>query len=302
VADIKETNSSKPGQTRLVSRSGSPTIRRVGLEQDWRADFFHKLLGASWLNTMLIILAVLVGSNLLFAAGYFFASFVIGPTVVNAAANSFLDHFFFSVQTMATIGYGQMHPVGIFGNILATFEAFYGLMIFALMSGLLFLKFSLPTSNVLFSDVAVVTIRDGKPILMFRLANARGNQIIEGSLNVSLSRWEKTLEGEAVRLIHDISLKRSRTPIFAASWSVLHEIDAASPLWKQTTESLAQSAAEIVITFTGIDETYSQTVHARHSYISNEIRWQHRFVDILKRDEQGLMIDYSKFHQTLPIV
>ena len=272
---------------------------RRGLSRRLLSDFFHDLLRASWPKIFVLVFLYLMATNAFFSALYLLA----GNAIDNAKSGSFLDAFFFSVQTMATIGYGYMRPVGIFANMVATFEAFFGLITFALVSGLLFAKLSRPTAKVLFSEVAVITRRDGRPCLMFRLSNARGNQILGGSVEVTLLRSERTVEGEMIRSFRDLSLLRSSTPVFALSWSVLHFIDdPASPLFNSTPESLQAQESEIVVTFVGVDETFSQEVHARHSYVASEIRWNHRFADVLSRDSSGMtLIDYGHFHETRPL-
>ncbi|MCE9626063.1 MAG: ATP-sensitive inward rectifier potassium channel 10, partial [Deltaproteobacteria bacterium] len=164
---------------------------------------------------------------------------------------------------------------------------------------LVFAKFSRPTARVLFSEKAVVAIHEGQPCLMFRMANARTNQIIEADLHLAVLRDEKTREGASLRRFHEMKLVRHHTPVFALSWLAIHPIDAASPLHGQTSESLDEVGAEIVASFSGIDDTFLQTVHKQHSYMPDEIEWDAVFEDVIAETPSGeFTIDYRKFHQT----
>ncbi len=273
-------------------------IRAVGLESRLFDDLYHFLLDISWARLGLLIVGLYLGANLLFAVGYYLDS----GGIENARPGSFSDAFFFSVQTLATIGYGKLVPRSLFANILVTIEAMMGLVGFAMVTGLVFTKFARPTAKVLFSDVAVVAVREGVRSLIFRLANRRGNQIAEAQLHVSLLRDEVTAEGEKMRRFHDLKLTRSQNTVFALTWTVVHPIDESSPLYGQTTESLAAVNAEIIASVVGIDETFSQTVHARWGYSWDKILFGARFADVIQRLPDGRReIDYRRFHETYPI-
>jgi len=232
-------------------------------------------------------------TNTLFAIAY-----LIGPdNIANARPGSFADAFFFSVQTMATIGYGAMFPKTLYANILVAIEAFVGLLGVAMATGLMFARFSRPTARVLMSQTAVIMPYNGIPTLMFRAANKRGNQILEARLWVTLIRDELTSEGYPMRRLYDMKLIRDHSPFFVLTWTAMHPLDEDSPLYGETPESLAQSNAEILISLTGIDETVAQTVHTRHVYAVRNIYWQHRFTDIISLTPDGQrVIDYTHFH------
>jgi inward rectifier potassium channel len=208
---------------------------------------------------------------------------------------------FFSVETISTIGYGQMSPATLYGNIVMTVEAMFGLILLAVSAGVVLARLSRPTARVTFSKVAVVAPYNGVPTLSFRLANERRNQILEAQVAVTLVRDERTAEGEWMRRFYDLQLARQRSPIFAMTFTVMHPIDPASPLWSATASSLAAEAVEIVVTVTGLDETISQAVHARTSYLAHEVLWGHRFSDVFTQTKDGrLAIDYRRFHDTEP--
>ena len=262
------------------------------------ADLYHLLLTSSWPRLLGLLAIAYAAANALFALGY-----LIEPDAIeNARPGSFADAFFFSVQTMATIGYGRMVPRTFLANTLVTLETLTGLLALAMITGLVFAKFSRPTARVLFSRVAVIGRRDGVRAFMFRMANERGNNIVEAQVHVALARQEVTAEGESVRRFYDLELARRLNPIFPNTWTVIHPIVDGSPLYHATATSLAVEDARIVVSVVGLDESYAQTVHARHSYGAQDIAWDARFVDIVTRDANGgLRIDYGQFHDVVPL-
>ncbi len=246
----------------------------------------------------MLICSSYLAINTLFAFAYWFG----GNCIANAKAGSFIDVFFFSVQTLASIGYGVMYPSTLYANIIVTIEAMIGVMGVALMTGLAFARFSRPTARVIFSRVAVITQHEGMPTLMFRTANQRRNMILEAQMGVYLMRDDITLEGESMRKIYDLKLVRNQTPSFSLSWTVMHIIDESSPLYGMTSELLSQTHGLLVISMSGIDETVAQVVHARHNYSANEILWNYKFVDIIYHTPDGhRYFDYTHFHDVLPV-
>lgn len=239
-----------------------------------------------------------LSANALFALVYLAG----GNCIENAHPGSFADAFFFSVQTMASIGYGAMYPRNFYANAVVTVEAVLGLLGVAIVTGLAFTRFSIPTAKVLFSHVAVIAPFDGVPTLMFRTANERHSLIVQAQIQVTLVRNEVNLEGRFMRREYDLRLIRSQTAIFALAWMVMHPIDEHSPLYGVTAEMLAESEAEIVVTLSGLDQTVSQTIHARHSFVANEILWNMWFVDIMSKTPDGKRaVDYTQFHNVVPI-
>jgi inward rectifier potassium channel len=259
-------------------------------------DFYHQLMISSWPFLLLEVVGAITVINCLFALGY-----LVSGGIEHARRGSFADAFFFSVQTMATIGYGKMVPASILANLLASAEALTGLLAFALVTGLVFSKFSRPTARVRFTRNAVIALRDGLPSLMFRMANVRANQIVEAHIHVVLARQERTLEGEEVRRFYDLDLTRYRNTIFNYSWTAIHPIDINSPLYGATAQSLKASDAEITVSLTGIDETFSQTVYARYYYDAEDIIWGARLADITSRTPEGeFYLNFARYDQVVP--
>jgi len=261
-------------------------------------DLYHHLLSAPWPRLVATVAGFYLVANALFALAYLAQP----EDIENARPGSFIDAFFFSVQTMATIGYGKLVPHTGFANVLVTAEVLVGLFGVAMVTGLMFAKFSRPTARVLFSRRAVVAPQDGVPCLMFRMANARGNNIVHAEVRVVLVREETTREGDRMRRFHELDLVRPRSLLFALSWTAIHPITEASPLRGATPATLAAAEAEIVVSLTGYDENLAQTIHARHRYQPDDVVWGARFADVLIREPGGARrIDYARFHDVVQL-
>ncbi len=261
-------------------------------------DLYHWLLALRWRPFLMLISLFYFSINCLFALAYM----TTGNGIANAQPGSFKDAFFFSIQTLSTVGYGSMYPESLYAQILVTIEIWTGLLLLTILTGLMFARFSRPTAKVIFSNVAVICPYNGLPTLMFRAANRRDNRILEAQVQVSFIRNEISAEGHQLRRFYDLKLLRSQTPIFGLSWLLMHPIDENSPLYGETMESLAQKEGEIWVTLTGIDETFSQTIHARYAYTLAEILPNQRFVDIFSHTPQGeTYIDLTHFHDVVPI-
>jgi inward rectifier potassium channel len=254
-------------------------------------DLYRYLLTASWPVVIALLSGFFVVANLLFAVGYYWDG-----GIENTHSGSFLDMFFFSIQTMATIGYGKMQPFTLFSNVLVSIEALFGLLGLAILTGLTYAKFSRPTARVRFTRYAVIGPRDGKTSLLIRMANMRANRIVEAQIHVVFSRMETTLEGDSIRRFYELPTTRNRSPLFNLSWTAVHPITEDSPFFGQTRESLANCSPELVVSITGLDQTVSQTVHARHSYRMEDIVWGARMAGVLKTAPDGSQsIDYTHF-------
>ena len=264
----------------------------IGLPARPLSDLYHQLLVASWPQLFALMISFYLALNAVFAVGYWLDR----GSIDHADPDSFADAFFFSVQTLATIGYGVMSPHSTLSHILVTIQAFAGVLFTALSTGLMFAKFSRPTARVMFSKFAVVAPRNGVPMLMFRVANARGNRIVEARMQVALVRDERTLEGETMRRFADLPLVRAQNIAFALTWTVMHEIDENSPLFGPNLEKLRTQDAGLVAVLTGLDETMAQPVHARNNYSLTDILWNHRLVDTFLTAPDGRRsIDMGRF-------
>jgi inward rectifier potassium channel len=294
----KSTQKRRLPKIKILIQDGRFQVVGMGAWYSYWRDPYHLVLTIPWMGFFALITLTYLGINSLFAIAYLAG----GDCIANATPGSFLDAFFFSVQTVASIGYGAMYPKTVYSNLIVTIESIFGLVGISVLTGLAFARFSKPTARVVFSRVAVVTPHEGRPALMFRTANKRRNQILEAQMRVYLMRDEVTGEGQHIRRIHDLQLVRNQTPGFNLSWTVMHLIEESSPLYGYSSDSLIQMSSSIVISLSGIDETVSQVVHARHTYSAQDIVWNHRFVDIIHFTPEGhRYIDYNQFHEVVSL-
>lgn len=283
---------------RLLNRDGSFNVERRGLSFWDSLSAYHYLLTITWTQFITYLVLAYLVLNTAFALGYL----VCGPGALIGSEdhmhNPFFRSFFFSVQTFATIGYGATSPAGLAANLLVTLESLVGLLGFALATGILFARFSRPTAQILFSKEAVIAPYRGATAFEFRIANQRKNQIIELEAKVLFSRLEPQ-QSERTRRFHELGLERKKVVFFPLSWTIVHPIDEKSPLYGLTEEDLKSTDAEFLVLLTGIDETFSQTVHARSSYKADEIAWNAKFTDIFMYPDgdKPLKIDIGHLHQ-----
>ena len=278
-------------------RFGQREVETLGLSQGFWSDLYHRSMTVSWPAFFGSAAVLFVALNAVF--GFLYS---IGhDPIANAAQNGPLAYFYFSIETLATVGYGDMHPQTNYGHLIATIEIFTGMSFLAVMTGLIFARFSRPRARFEFANNAVITGHEGRRTLMIRMANVRHNAISRANARLWIIRVERTKEGEQFRRFYELKLDRSDHPIFALSWTLFHVIDTESPLHGLTAADLAESDALLVLNVSGLDDTSSQLLHARHTYSSRDIRWHHRYKDITSVSPQGrLLLDYTKFHDTVP--
>jgi inward rectifier potassium channel len=286
------------------ARQGSRTVEIAGrnaLAQDERGrvfgDFYYRAMKVSWPKFFASTAVVFLTLNSCFALAY-----VMGDNpIANTRPRSFVDLFFFSVETLATVGFGDMHPQTTYAHVVATIEIFTGMSFLAVMTGLIFARFSRPRARLVFARNPVVNRHEGQPTLMIRVANARANMISDAAAQLWVVRTERSAEGATFRRFHRLALHRQENPMFILSWTLLHALEASSPLFGQSAEDLAASEATLVLILSGLDENAVQELRARRSYDSSLIRWGYRYADILKADDEGrVTINYSKFHEVEP--
>ena len=261
-------------------------------------NFYHWLLGTSWTSFLLLVVFVYLGTNFLFALGYLACG---EGAITNAGPGSLLDAFFFSVQTMATIGYGRMTPVGSWPNAIVTFEAFFGIVYSALTTGLAFARFTRPTAGVRFSKVAVVGNHDGVKTFKFRVANDRSSHIVEVQLRLWLIAESMTSEGERYRRSVELQLHRSESPVFSLTWTAMHSVDENSALKEYLGNPDIEQQWHLLITFTGYHESLANQVYARHVYLPRNVQENATFVDIVTvLPDGGRVIDLTNFDKWIP--
>jgi inward rectifier potassium channel len=269
---------SRESRQRLLNRDGSFNVDRKGLPFWASFSPYHALLTMDWWKFFLICSAWYLVANTMFALAYLACGpGALGSETAGMEHHSFLRAFFFSVQTLSTIGYGHVVPIGLASNIIVTLESLVGLLGFAIITGLLFSRFSRPTAKILFSRHAVLSPYQGTTAFEFRVANARSNELIELSATVMLTRFEE-VNGLRTRRYYQLPLERASVTFLPLTWTVVHPIDEASPLHGENQETLRASNAEFLVLLSGYDETFSATVHTRTSYVPDDLVCNARFV------------------------
>ena len=287
---------SRESRERLLNRDGTFNVERTGLKLFSLLNPYHFLLTMSWKMFIGQTLLIYFLSNVLFGLLY---SIIGAEALVDTSSkpmeNIFLRGFFFSVQTFATIGYGTIHPIGLFANLLVTVESYYSMIMTALVTGIVFARFARPTTRILFSETAVIAPFQEKTAFMMRLVNARNNQMIEVEARIMFSRLVNE-NGKIVRRFDMLELEREKVLFLPLAWTIVHPIDENSPLFGLTEKDLEESNAEFGILLSAMDETYAQEVHTRTSYKPNEIKFGYKFANIYNETESGekISIDVRK--------
>jgi inward rectifier potassium channel len=288
---MKRTN--KP----ISVRSGQIEFLKVNTEWEWR-DMYQWLLGLSWPQFAAFVAGIYIALNTVFAALYIFG----GDCVAGMTRGSFSDAFFFSVQTLATVGYGHMYPSNLYGHIVTTAEIMSGLFLLAVMTGLIFVRFSRPAARVLFSRLALIAPLNGRPTLMVRVGNLRQQSMVESEFRIMFMRDEPLLEGGDFRHFYNLKLQFDRLISFPAALTLRHVIDEQSPLYGATPEALEASRAVLIASVVGIDPVIPAAVQTQQDYTWRDVRWGERFVEIYTEHDDGrLTVDYGRLHDTEPV-
>jgi len=286
---------SERSHARLLNRDGSFNVRRNNFGPFHPYNVYHTLVSLPVPRVLLLMVAGYIATNLLFATMYWLA----GPDAIAGAASSplarFEDCVFFSVQTLATIGYGKLVPNTRAANVLVAIEALVGLLGFAILSALLFARFARPTAKIRFSSHAVIAPYQNGWALMFRLVNLRNHDLTDVHAVVSFARWVEE-NGARRRRFDQLALERDFIIFMPLHWVVVHPITGTSPLGGLTAESLAGADPEVVCLITADDETFAQTVHARCSYDKTDIVWGARFRDMYLPEADRVTIDLGRLN------
>lgn len=294
----------RESRKRLLNRDGTFNVERRGLGFFESQSAYHTLLTITWPRFLGLVTAFYVAVNLVFGTIYW----ALGPNALSgpgvaAIGGRFWRAFFFSVETFATIGYGQLSPMGVGAHVVVTIEALIGLMSLALVTGLLFARFARPTAAILFSRQAVIAPYGDGRAFEFRIVNKRTNQLIDLHARVLMSRI-RVEDGRANREFHELKLERSSVVFFPLSWTIVHPIDETSPLYGLSPADFTACDVEFLVLLSAVDEAFAQEVHTRSSYKANEIVWNARFTDAFLRSEDGqelVGLDVAKLHDIEPV-
>jgi inward rectifier potassium channel len=285
----------RPSKTHVV-RFGAREIETRGLADGFWTDLYHRSMTVYWPVFFGIAAAIFVMLNAVFAFFYYLGN----RPIANVSDDLPLSLFYFSIETLATVGYGDMHPQSNYGHLVATVEIFTGMCFLAVMTGLIFARFSRPRARFVFARHPVVTAHQGQSTLMIRVANARNNTISQATARLWLFRVETTVEGHQLRRYHELLLDRREHPMFSLSWTIFHAIDETSPLYRMTAHELGAIDAALVLNVGGVDDSSAQQLYARQLYSHHDIKWKYRYRDITSTSATGrLLIDYGVFHDVV---
>jgi inward rectifier potassium channel len=286
--------SERTPKPRVVQLGGREIIAE-GLSLNFWADISHRCLTASWPSFIAGAALVFLMFNAVFAVFYWIGD----QPISNVPGGAYIDYLYFSIETLSTAGYGDMHPQTHYGHFIATVELFTGIFSMSLMTGLIFARFSRPNARLLFANNPVISTHEGSPTLMVRLANERQDIIGNATAKLWMFKNIVTAEGHPFRRFYELPLLRNESPALALSWTLHHVVDENSPLFGLNPEDLEATQISFVVVVSGYDVVAAQTVHARKSYEHPDIRFGHRYVDVLAVSEDGqVRIDYGRFHDT----
>jgi inward rectifier potassium channel len=287
---------------RMVNRDGTFNVHRLG--PTWvQGDWYHYWVSLSWPRFGAAVLGWFTVLNIAFALCFMSIGYEAGLQGAPSAVHwweRFLHTFYFSVQTFTSVGYGAISPKGLMAGFISSFEALSGVLTFAVITGLVYARFSKPTARILFSDAAIITPPDPKTGMrrfMLRVANERTNTVIDMTARLLLS----TMNPDFTRRYYTLPLERDQVTFFPLNWTLVHDINNESPLYELTQQDLAEQNAEVLVLLRGFDDTYAQDINARSSYCFDEIRWDHRFVRPYRTTKGGeTLLDLSLISATEP--
>lgn len=275
---------------RMLNKDGSSNIIRKGLPFFKPHEAYNSLINMSWRKFWSIILLSYLAINIFFASIYVALGIehIQGETGITAR-DHFFDAFFFSAQTISTVGYGHLSPQGFATSIIAAIESMLGLLTFALATGLLYGRFSRPSAKITYSENILVSPYRDITAYMFRFANFRSNQLIELKISVLIS-INILEDGKVIRRFLPLELERDEINLLTLSWTIVHPITENSPLKELSLQNLIEGQAEFVVMLKAFDDSFSQTVHSRTSYKAEEVVFNAEFDKIISTDENGVAI------------
>src|SRR3954469_19946576 len=285
-------------QRPIATRAGRTEFLKINAAVGGWRDSYHWVLSLSWPRFALFLSGSYIVINLLFGALY-----MVRPNCINdLEPGSFPLAFFFSVETLATVGYGHNYPVSLYGHIIVTIEIFLGMIWFAVITGLIFVRFARPTARILFSNCLVIGLHDGRLSLMFRVANLRHTSMAEAEFRMLHSRDERVAEGEDIRRFYELQVYPKRMISFPAALTIRHTIDETSPLYGTTPERLLKEDAFFIASTVALELVMAASVQSQQDYAVEDIHFGERFVDVYAELADGrLTVDYGRLHETEPV-
>jgi inward rectifier potassium channel len=272
---------------RLMNKDGYSNVKRSGVPLYSVSNIYHRLITMKWWKFLLVIFLSYAFVNLLFALLYYYGDVDnVNGMVYSNSFEKFMEVFFFSSQSLTTVGYGRLNPVGTYNSSIAAIESFVGLLSFAMGTGLLYGRFSRPVANLLYSENALIAPYQGITAFMIRIANKSKSELIDPEATLVLA-YVITVDGKKVRKFSNLKLELTKVTLLTMSWTIVHPIDEESPIYGWTNEDFKNNDVEFMVLIRAYEETFAQTVHSRSSYRYNEMVIGAKFVPIVKPGDKG---------------
>jgi len=282
----------------LINPTGRLNVKFIGMKGSLFRDFYYYALRVTWPTFLFMSVLAYLAINTCFATLYY----LNGDAILNADPDSYIDAFIFSFQTSTTIGYGYLLPKSGYGHTVVMFDVFSGLLFVAVLTGLVFARFSRPSARVVFSENMLISKHKDQEILLFRVANGRRSYIVNAEVDITLVMKEEDESSLLDWRFHDLVLVRDHTPVFGMTWSIMHVIDDASPLFGLSAERMAELEIDLVVSIVGVEDVFAQTVHIRHSYSDSHILFNKKFVDAVTETKKGgRVIDFTRFNDVIDV-
>ena len=287
----------RPPQAISIRSGNIEFLRTNSRRTGWR-DLYRTILSLSWPHFALSVLTVYLAINIVFASIYLLG----GNCIADMKPGSFASAFFFSVQTLSTVGFGHLYPANLYGDVFTTVEIIVGMFFTAVVTGLIFVRFSRPMARLLFSRKMVISNFDGRPALQIRVANLHHQPMVEAQFRLMMVRKERIDEDDDTRRFYTLKLEFDRVITFPSALTIRHFIDEQSPLFGVTPEQLQISATRFMTSIVCIDTVIQASVQSQESYLWSDVRFGHRFVEIYTEHQEGLLeVDYGRIHETEPV-
>ena len=282
----------------IAVKAGKIEFVRTNSVKPGLRDLYRSILALSWPRFAVAVLSVYLLLNVLFAAAYLAGS----PCIAEMEPGSFSSAFFYSVQTLSTVGFGHLYPANLYGDLVTTTEIVFGMFFTAVVTGLIFVRFSRPVARLLFSETMVISDYNGKPTLQIRVANLHHQAMVEAEFRMMIVRKELIDGDDGARRFHTLKLEFDRLIIFPSAVTVRHVIDETSPLYRVTPAQLETSAIRFMTSIVCIDTVIQAPVQSQMGYVWSDVRFGHRFVEIYTDHPDGrLEVDYGRLHETEPL-
>jgi inward rectifier potassium channel len=273
----------EPRQKAARIRVGSYEMTKKGISRFDLRDPYHLAIALTWPKFLATLIILYISVNFIFAVLFW----AVPGSVANARPHSFADDLFFSVETLSTVGYGDMYPATLYGRIVAATEIACGLAFTAILTGLTFVRFSRPRAKFVFAPNPVVTMHNGKPTLMVKIGNGRAGILADAAAKLNILLIETNADGKLFRRAQELRLERAHIPVFPLDWTLVHVLDEHSPMHGYDAARLIDADVRLFVAVEARDPTLATVVHDIRSYAPEDVRFGMRYAQVVTTAEDG---------------